>query len=124
MQKLNYGLKMLWGILLVIAAGMMGCIDKATIVTNKISPQIEVKFHREKTTEKFPLVSLDRVFVVGKPRLLKPLKKWGVNTYYSSTKGIKNEADPIIEQTLDLPSIRIEFQKIFLQSLLFHNLLP
>ena len=42
---------------------------------------------------------------------------WGVYTSYSSTKGIKKVADPIIENVLDIPGVRSEFQKIFLRSL-------
>ncbi len=91
--------------------------DKATLLNNTI-PILQIKRPRIKEMDTYPLNKLRTVYNVGKPRLNKIFKSWGVDVIHSSTKGVLQEPTQAIKETMELPGVREALQQLHVRSLM------
>ncbi|PWI48458.1 hypothetical protein CEE45_06915 [Candidatus Heimdallarchaeota archaeon B3_Heim] len=91
--------------------------DKVTLVTDRI-PILQIKRPRKKEVETYPLQQLRTVYNVGKPRLNKVFKKWGVEVIHSSVKGVLKEPTEEIKEAMQLPGVRRTLQQLHVQGLM------
>jgi hypothetical protein len=80
-------------------------------------PILCVKPHFKKSVYKYPLFQLKAVYNVGKPRLTKFLKQWGVKVLFSSTKGIHSRPEDSLKTAIELPAVRETLRKMHLKCL-------
>ena len=93
--------------------------DQASIQQEETAPPtLQIKCHRKKRAENYPLHQLATVYNVGKPRLNQPLKKWNVGIIYSSTKGILSTPRETIQEAIKLPGVRRALQERHMQGLM------
>lgn len=81
------------------------------------TPILCVKHQFKKSIYRYPLFQLKTVYNVGKPRLTKFLKQWGVNVLFSSTKGIHSRPDDSLKTAIELPAVRETLRKMHLKCL-------
>ena len=81
------------------------------------TPILHVKRRFKKSVEIYPLHQLSTVYNVGKPRLTKFLKYWGVKVLYTSTKGILSHPKRELRTAIELPGVRQTLQQIHLKGL-------
>jgi hypothetical protein len=93
--------------------------DQASIhQTERNPPTLQIKRHRKKDIEDYPIHQLATVYNVGKPRLNRTLEKWNVGVIYSSTKGVLSTPREEIREAINLPGVRRVLQKRHLQGLM------
>lgn len=95
--------------------------DKVTI-KNEMIPLLQIKRPRKKEIEVYPLPQIQTVYNVGKPRLNKIFKKWGVRTINSSTKGISKEPEEEIKEAMKLPGVQRTLQQLHIQGLMISQM--
>ncbi len=95
--------------------------DKVTLKAEMI-PLLQIKRLRKKEIEVYPLPQIQTVYSVGKPRLNKIFKKWGVRTINSSTKGISKEPEEEIKEAMKLPGVQRTLQQLHIQGLMISQM--
>lgn len=95
--------------------------DKVTLKAEMI-PLLQIKRRRKKEIEVYPLPQIQTVYSVGKPRLNKIFKKWGVRTINSSTKGISKEPEEEIKEAMKLPGVQRTLQQLHIQGLMISQM--
>jgi hypothetical protein len=95
--------------------------DEVTIKPEKI-PLLKIKRQRKKEIEIYPLHEIQTVYNVGKPRLNKIFKKWGVKTINSSIKGILKKPKEKIKEAMKLPGVQQTFQQLHIQGLMISHM--
>ena len=81
------------------------------------TPILCVKHQFKKPVYKYPLFQLKAVYNVGKPRLTKFLKQWGVKVLFTSTKGIHSRPEDSLKTAIELPAVRETLRKMHLKCL-------